>query len=146
MAGETFDPVAVEAEMIRIKMLPVRADTPPNPLEQIERHFTERDLRKYALWRISMVRQFQPTVLRRLTDDDLLYLAGQSAEGYVGKKVYGIKEDRNKITQNALRARIELETRATRGAWRRNVILAFTSLLAGAILTVLATWAQAAAR
>ena len=87
-----------------------------------------------------MIRQFQPVVLRQLPSDDLLYLAGQSSEGYVGEEAWGIQLDRNKVAQNALRARVELDTRTSRGAWRRNVILALTSLLVGALLSDLATW------
>jgi hypothetical protein len=90
-----------------------------------------------------MIRQFQPAVLRQLTSEDLLYLAGQSPEGYVGKEAWGIEVDRNKVAQNALRARVELDTRTSRGAWRRSVILALTSLLVGALLTTLGTLIQA---
>jgi hypothetical protein len=143
MAHEAFDPIAVEAEMVKVGFLPPRADVLPSKLGSLERHFTEKDIRKWALWRISMTRQFQPAVLRQLTSEDLLYLAGQSSEGYVGEEAWGIQLDRNKVAQNALRARIELDTRTSRGAWRRNVILAFTSLLVGALLPALATWIQA---
>jgi hypothetical protein len=140
MSSEIFDPVGVEREMVTAGMLPPRADTPNPRYATLEHHFTEADPRKYALWRISMVRQFRPEVLRRLSDDDLLYLAGQSPEGYVGKEAYGIRFDRNKVTQNALRARIELDRRATRGAWFRSVSLAAVSLILGVLLTALATW------
>lgn len=143
MAHEEFDPIAVEAKMVEIGILPPRADPPPSQLPSIERHFTENDLRKYALWRISMIRQFQPAVLRQLTSEDLLYLAGQSPEGYVGNEEWGIEADRNKVAQNAFRARVELDTRTSRGAWRRSVILALTSLLVGALLTTLGTVIQA---
>jgi hypothetical protein len=112
----------------------------------LEQNFTEHDPRKWALWRISMVRQFQPTVLGQMSAEDLLYIAGQSPEGYVGQEFYGIQGDRNKVAQNAARARVELETRATRGAWRRSIVLAVTSLLVGALLPSLATWIQAAAK
>lgn len=143
MTHEVFDPVTVEAEMVRLNFLPPRADELPSKLGPLERNFTEKDPRKWALWRISMIRQFQPTVLRQLTSEDLLYLAGQSSEGYVGEEAWGIQLDRNKVAQNALRARVELDARTSRGAWRRNVMLAFTSLLVGALLPILVTWIHA---
>lgn len=146
MAHEEFDPIAVEAEMVKIGILPPRADPPPSQLPSLERHFTENDLRKYALWRISMIRQFQPEVLRQLTSEDLLYLAGQSPEGYAGKEAFGVEIFRNKVAQNALRARVELDTRTSHGAWRRSVTLALSSLLVGALLTSLGTWIQAVVR
>ena len=93
-----------------------------------------------------MVRQFQPAVLGQMSAEDLLYLAGQSPEGYVGQEFYGLQGHRNKVAQNAARAQVELESRATRGAWLRNVVLDVTSLLIGALLPSLATWIQAAAR
>jgi len=126
--------------MVERNVLPPRADPPQGPLAELERHFTENDLRKYALWRISMVRQFQPAVLKRLSDDDLVYLAGQSPEGYSGQEVFGVQLDRNKIAQNALRARVELDTRATRGAWRRSITLGLSSLIIGAVLSTLTAW------
>ena len=146
MPNEMFDPVAVEAQMVKAGLLPARADTLPGRLGPLERHFTEHDPRKWALWRISMVRQFQPAVLGQMSAEDLLYIAGQSPEGYVGEEAYGVQQDRNKVAQNAVRARVELDTRATRGAWRRSALLAVTSLLLGALLPALATWIQAAAR
>jgi hypothetical protein len=144
MDREAFDPIAVEREMVTAGLLPTRADKPHGHLGKFERHFIEADLHKYALWRISMVRQFQPLILRQLSADDLLYIAGQSPEGYVGNEAYGIQLDRNKVTQNALRARIELDTRATRGTWRRSALLALCSLLIGAFLPTLAKWIQSA--
>jgi hypothetical protein len=81
-----FDPIAVEQALVECGELPERVDAGPGRLGHLEDLFTERDLRKYALWRISMVRQFQLNVIRELTDDDLFFLAGQSSEGYVGKK------------------------------------------------------------
>jgi hypothetical protein len=146
MPNKKFDPITVEAQLVHAKILPTRADTPPTYLGTLEQDFTEHDPRKWALWRISMVRQFQPAVLGQMSPEDLLYLAGQSSEGYIGKEVYGIQADRNKVAQNAVRARVELDTRATRGAWRRSVMLAVTSLLVGALLPSLATWIQAAAK
>jgi hypothetical protein len=146
MSNESFDPITVEAQLVQAEILPPRADTPPSPLDSLERNFTEHDPRKWALWRISMVRQFQPAVLKQMSAEDLLYLAGQSPEGYVGKEAYGILFDRNKVAQNALRARVELDTRATSGAWRHSILLAVTSLLVGALLPALVTWVQAAAR
>lgn len=134
---KSYDPVAVEQAMVEHGVLPARADKPWGPLAALEHDFTEFDRRMWALWRISMVRQFQSSVLRRLTDSDLLYLAGQSPEGYVGTEAYGVQLDRNKIAQNAARARVELDTRATRGAWRRTVLLSLASLIIGAVL---ATW------
>jgi hypothetical protein len=146
MAHEKFDPIAVEAEMVKVGLLPPRSDVLPSKLGSLESYFTEKDLRKWALWRISMIRQFQPAVLHQLTSEDLLYLAGQSSEGYVGEEAWGIQLDRNKVAQNALRARVELDTRTSRGAWRRSVMLALTSLLVGALLPALATWIQALAK
>ena len=146
MPNKKFDPITVEAQLVQAKILPMRADTPPTHLGTLEQDFTEHDPRKWALWRISMVRQFQPGVLGKMSAEDLLYLAGQSSEGYIGQEVYGIQVDRNKVAQNAVRARVELDTRATRGAWRRSVVLAVTSLLVGALLPSLATWIQAAAK
>jgi hypothetical protein len=63
-----------------------------------------------------MVRQFQPEVPRRLSDDDLLYLSGQSPEGYAGEEIFGVQIDRNKVTQTARRARVELDRRTAQGA------------------------------
>jgi hypothetical protein len=134
-----FDAVAVEREIVRRGVLPARVDESRGPLAELERDFTEYDPRKWALWRISMVRQFQPAVLKRMSEDDLLFLAGQSPEGYVGREAYGVQVDRNKIAQNALRAQVELNTRATRGTWRRTVALSLTSLVIGAVLTTLLT-------
>jgi hypothetical protein len=53
MAHEEFDPIAVEAEMVKIGILPPRADPLPSQLPSLERHFTENDLRKYALWNLN---------------------------------------------------------------------------------------------
>jgi hypothetical protein len=142
MAYYAFDPIAVETEMVKAGLLPPRADVLPSKLGLLEKHFTEKDPRKWALWRISMIRQFQPAVLRQLTSEDLLYLAGQSSEGYAGEEMWGIQLDRNKVAQNALRARVELDTRTARGAWRRSAMLALTSLIVGALLPALATWVQ----
>jgi hypothetical protein len=61
----------------------------------------------------------------------------------VGNEAYGIQVDRNKVTQNALRARVELDRRATRGAWFRSVTLAAVSLIVGALLTALVSWVVA---
>jgi hypothetical protein len=94
MAYEAFDPIAVEAEMIKTEYLPTRVDTHPSRMGQLEHYSTEQDRRLYALWRISMVRQFQPAVLKQLSAEDLLYLAGQSPEGDVGQEFYGIQLDR----------------------------------------------------
>jgi hypothetical protein len=135
-----YDPVAVEQTIVDRGLLPARRDNPVGELGDLESDFTEKDPRKWALWRVSMVRQFQPAVLRRLTDDDLLYLAGQSVEGYIGEEAWGIQLDKNKVAQNALRAKVELETRATRRAGGRTVIVSFTSLLVGAVLTLVTTW------
>jgi hypothetical protein len=132
-------------QLVQAEILPARADTPPPFLGTLEEQFTEHDPRKWALWRISMVRQFQPTALGQMSAEDLLYLAGQSPEGYAGKEFYGIQIDRNKVAQNAVRARVELETRATQGAWRRSILLALISLLVGALLPTLVTWIHAAA-
>jgi hypothetical protein len=63
MAYDAFDPIAVEAEMVKAGLLPPRADVLPSKLGLLEGHFTEKDPRKWALWRISMIRQFQPAVL-----------------------------------------------------------------------------------
>jgi hypothetical protein len=146
MPNEKFDPIALEAHLVQAKIIPPRGDTPPTYFGTLEENFTEHDPRKWALWRISMVRQFQPAILGQMPDEDLLYLAGQSPEGYLGQEVYGIQMDRNKVAQNATRAQVELETRATRGAWRRSLVVAVTSLLVGALLPSLATWLQAAVK
>ena len=138
--AEPFDPVAVEQALVDHELLPPRVDNPLGVLGELENEFTEHDPRKWALWRISTVRQFQPAVLKRLSDDDLLYLAGQSAEGYVGEELWGIQLGKNKVAQNAKRAEVELRTRATRHALGRTAIVSFTSLLLGALLTLLTTW------
>ena len=133
-----FDAVAVEASMAETGVLAKRGDADIGPLgRDLERFFTEYgDPRKYALWRISMVRQFQSSVLRRLSRDDLLFLAGQTPEGYPSEVAPGINFNRNKVMQNAERARVELDTRARRGAWWRSVALVFV----GAGLGVLLPW------
>jgi hypothetical protein len=89
MAYYAFDPIAVETEMVKAGLLPPRADVLPSKLGLLEKHFTEKDPRKWALWRISMIRQFQPAVLRQLTSEDLLYLAGQSSEDTQVKRCGG---------------------------------------------------------
>ena len=71
MSNERFDPIAVEVQLAQARMLPARADTPPTFLGTLEEEFTEHDPRKWALWRISMVRQFQPAILRQMSSDDL---------------------------------------------------------------------------
>jgi hypothetical protein len=86
-----------------------------------------------------VVRQFQPAVLKRLPDDDLLFLAGQSPEGYTGVEAFGVQVDRHKLAQNALRARVELDNRATRGNWWRTVVFGLVSLVIGSLLTVWVT-------
>jgi hypothetical protein len=65
MPNEKFDPITVEAQLVQARILPVRADIPPPFLGTLEQQFTEHDPRKWALWRISMVRQFQPAVSDR---------------------------------------------------------------------------------
>ena len=67
MSNEKFDPIPVEAQLVQPKILPTRADTPPIYVGTLEQNFTEHDPRKWALWRISMVRQFQPTVLGHIS-------------------------------------------------------------------------------
>jgi hypothetical protein len=131
----TFDPTHVELAMVAAGVLGPRGDEPTGALGPLEDHFTEFDERKYALWRISTARQFSPTVLRKLTDDDLLYLAGQSSEGYQQAES-GWAAPGNKVAQNSERSRIELARRATLGAYRRTIGLA----VFGAVLGVLATW------
>ena len=123
MKRAKFDPIAVESALVECGQLPERLDSGPGELGTLEDLFTERDLRKHALWRISMVRQFQLNVIRELANDDLFYLAGQSSEGYIGREQYGIHTDRNKIAQNAIRARVELDVRTAHGAWRRTILL-----------------------
>jgi hypothetical protein len=131
----TFDPMYFERAMVAAAVLGARGDAPTGPLGPLEDQFTEFDERKYALWRISTARQFSPTVLRKLTDDDLLFLAGQSSEGHQ-QADSGWAAPGNKVAQNAERSRIELARRATRGAYRRTIGLA----VFGAVLGVLATW------
>jgi hypothetical protein len=140
MTSTSFDPIAVERKKVEERVLPARADSAVGPLAELEHHFTEYDPRKYALWRTSMVRQFQPSVVKQLSGDDLLFLAGQSPEGYTGDVAFGVRLDKNKIAQNALRARVELDTRATRGAWVRNVVLSVVSLVIGAVLASVLSW------
>jgi hypothetical protein len=137
MRRSAFDPIAVEVRLVERGVLPTRADPSTGPLGDLEADFTEYDPRKWALWRISMVRQFQPHVLARLSRDDLMFLSGQSPEGYDNEAAYGVHLDRNKIAQNALRARVELETRTTRGAWWRTVSLALATLVLGALFGAL---------
>jgi hypothetical protein len=138
-----FDPIIVERVLVERGQLPERLDAGPGELGDLEALFTERDLRKYALWRISMVRQFQLNVIRELTDDDLFYLAGQNPEGYLGREQYGIQTDRNKLAQNAIRARIELDARTARGAWRRTILLSLATYLLGILSSVGFPWLQA---
>ena len=140
MKSERFDPILIEREMVSRGLLPERVDPPEGQLGQLERLFTDKDPRKYSLWRISMVRQFQPSVLQQLTEDDLYYLAAQSSEGYVGEEQFGIQLDRNKIAQNALRARIELDIRTARGTWRRTGLLSFATFLLGLVSSLLTLW------
>jgi hypothetical protein len=134
MGKGSFDAISVEHRLVEAGVLPPRADAPAGALGDLESVFTEYDPRKWALWRISMVRQFQPVVLQQLSNEDLMFLAGQSPEGYTGSTAFGVQLDRNKITQNALRARVELDGRATRGAWWRTVGLALATLIIGAVL------------
>src|SRR5260370_18907946 len=100
-----FDPVAIEAEMVRSGVLPERGDSPIGPLGELEKLFTEFDERKYALWRISMVRQLQPAVLKQLSPGELSFLAGQTPGGYPDPQwgQPGIQLDKNKVQQNAIR-------------------------------------------
>ena len=142
MKSARFDPIKVEKALVERKQLPERVDSGPGELGPLEDLFTERDLRKYALWRISMVRQFQLNAIRDLTDDDLFFLAGQSSEGYVGREQYGIQTDRNKIAQNAIRARIELDTRTAHGAWRRTILLSLATFLLGVLSSVGTLWLE----
>jgi hypothetical protein len=137
-----FDPIAVERALVECGQLPERLDSGPGELGPLEDLFIERDLRKYALWRISMVRQFKLNVIQELTNDDLFYLAGQSPEGYIGREQYGVQTDRNKITQNAIRARIELDVRTTHGAWRRTILLSLATFLLGVLASVGTLWLQ----
>jgi hypothetical protein len=113
------DPVIVERTMVEQVSFPSGWIHRPGRLALWKGPFAEHDPRKWALWRISVVRQFQPAVLKRLPDDDLLFLAGQSPEGYTGVEAFGVQVDRHKLAQNALRARVELDNRATRGNWWR---------------------------
>jgi hypothetical protein len=138
-----FDPISVENAIVSDGLLPERVDPPAGELGPLEALFTDKDLRKYALWRISMVRQFQPSVLRQLTNDDLIYLAGQSPEGYVGSEHFGIQLDRNKIAQNSLRARIELDIRTARGTWRRTLLLSLGTFLLGLFSSGVTLWFKA---
>ncbi len=63
-----------------------------------------------------------------------MFLDGQSPEGYAEDAAFGVQLHRNKITQNALRARVELDVRTARGSWWRTVGLAVATLILGAML------------
>ncbi|NLT56610.1 MAG: hypothetical protein GXX79_19030 [Actinomycetales bacterium] len=128
MKQNPFDPISVEKAMVEAGVLPQPADLESRRLGNNEQMFTEYDPRKYALWRISTVRQYQPCVLTQLTRDDLLFLAGQNPEGHPDSMT------RNKVCQNAERARVELNDRATRIAWRRQVIFGISTLILGTVL------------
>lgn len=136
---EPFDPITVERAMVQHGLLPqMHPDQSGGQLGDLEGRFTEFDQRKSALWRITTVRQFQPEVLRGLADEDLLFIAGQSAEGYTQSDLEVVVLHRNKVTQNAERARIELDRRATHGTWKRNAAVAIASALLGASLSLVA--------
>jgi hypothetical protein len=144
MRTKPFDPIATEQAMVQADVLKPRVDSADGPLGDLELFFTEHDPRMWALWRISMVRQFDPRLLRQLPDEDLLFLAGQTPEGYSDKEVHGIQIERNKISQNAERARVELHTRTARAAWRRNVALGLGGVILGAVLAVISSLATQA--
>jgi hypothetical protein len=138
--GEKFDPIAVEQQMMSTGDLPPRGDPEESKLGDTERWFTEYDDHFYALWRISMKRQLNPTLVEAMPKEDLLFLAGQTPTGYPGEGLGGIALEGNKVEANALRARSELERRAAaRSAWREALaLLAAAALGAGA--TVLGGW------
>jgi hypothetical protein len=136
MAGPAFDPIAAESLLVQRGVLPPRGDPAVGPLGDGEASFTEFDPRLHALWRVSMARQLHPDVLVRMPESDLLYLAGQSAEGYPSEGLGGIRLERNKVAQNALRARAELDRRAGRVAFRRTIVAAVCGAAVGAALTV----------
>jgi len=102
-----------------------------------EEYFTENDERMQALWRISRVRQLRPEVMERMRRSDLLFLAGQDAEGYGEGESRDGEAVRNKIVQNAERARIELNSRAARTTWWITIVGVVVGAVLGAALTVL---------
>jgi hypothetical protein len=133
---DALDPIALEDRLIEHGLLPDRIEDPSLPGAD-ERHFTERDPRMNALWRIGLVRQFHPRELRQMGDDDLVFLGGQSATGYESlPATHGIDLASNKTDQNATRARLELDTRARRAMGRQSAIIALCGVLLGSVLTI----------
>lgn len=122
-------------------------DRPQGPATEDDRSFTEKDPRFYALWRLSMWGQFQPNLLAELADSDILFLAGQSSEGYPKEGMGGIALEANKVDGNALRARSELERRSSALGFRRSVRTAvvasvLSSALAAIFTIVTARWLE----
>jgi hypothetical protein len=136
MAGSVFDPIQIEDQLVKIHELPPLIASDHGALGETERFFTEDDRRLHALWRISMVRQLHPEVLHQLTDHDLLYLAAQSSDGYEENPKWGIDHVRNKIEQNTLRARVEIERRSRQAAFAQSLLVGSLSALVGAVLGV----------
>ena len=130
-----MDFIEIEQQMVATGVLPARGDDSASPLGDTEDSFTEYDDRLHALWRISMVRQFHPDVLVRMSEIDLLFLAGQTSTGYPSDGLGGIALEGNKIDQNSLRARAELSRRAGKSSGRRQVFTGLGGVVLGAGLT-----------
>jgi hypothetical protein len=145
VTGTSFDPVAVEQQLITSGRLPQAppGDRPAGEPDSDDRSFTEKYPRLYALWRLSMARQFHPDVLADMADRDLLFLAGQSSEGYPKDGMGGIALEGNKIDGNAIRARVELERRGSALAFQRAlrtaILAAVLSSMLAAVFTFLIT-------
>jgi hypothetical protein len=136
-----FDPEQLEQQLVALGQLKPRIESDHGALGENERFFTEDNHRFFALWRITMVRQIHPEILRRLPNDDLLFIAAETAEGYEPQTQWGIDLVRNKLEQNALRARVEIDRRARRAAFAQSLIVGALSALIGATVGVaLGAW------
>jgi hypothetical protein len=130
-----FDPIALHDAIVQAGVLPAAKEGqgPSRNLGDNERFFTEGDERLWALWRISMVRDLQAPLLEALARTDLLFLAGQTPTGYNDTRLGlgDIAIEANKVSQNAERARIELDRRARRfGYWQGLAAVAIGAALA----------------
>jgi hypothetical protein len=131
-----FDPIAIEEQLVATGTLHADDHGPSQHLGDDERFFTEGDERLYALWRISLARQLQPRLLRALERSDLLFLAGQNPDGYAHNPAEGIDTWANKVSQNAERARIELDRRARLAGLRHSLLVGVVGALVGAVLAL----------
>jgi hypothetical protein len=136
--------VAIDRQLIEKGVLQPPGDPAEGPLGADEKYFTEFNPRLYSLWRVSMAPEIHPDVLVRMSEPDLLFLAGQTSKGYPEKGFAGIALEANKVDGNAIRARTEL---AKRGALASPLeVTSVTALLRTAKFTlylVLATIALA---